>query len=164
MDTDRETCYNNAVLEKSVKQTILEEDADMSDEMKKLSEKQLDAVSGGTTANLVAAYDVLAGKYGEGQDRVNRLSAAGYNYNDVQSLVNALCKGYGPVAADVVNGRYGNPPQQPDPRGLRPRSGSESCQQHGLGLRRKRPEQSRGRSEGALPRLSPFEEGNIFRQ
>lgn len=108
MDTDRETCYNNTVLEKSVKQTILEEDADMSDEMKKLSEKQLDAVSGGTTANLVAAYDVLAGKYGEGQDRVNRLSAAGYNYNDVQSLVNALCKGYGPVAADVVNGRYGN--------------------------------------------------------
>ena len=80
----------------------------MSDEMKKISEKQLDAVSGGTTANLVAAYDVLAGKYGEGQDRVNRLSAAGYNYNDVQSLVNALCKGYGPVAADVVNGRYGN--------------------------------------------------------
>lgn len=108
MDTDTETCYNNAVLEKSVKQTIHEEDADMSDEMKKLSEKQLDAVSGGTTANLVAAYDVLAGKYGEGQDRVNRLSAAGYNYNDVQSLVNALCKGYGPVAADVVNGRYGN--------------------------------------------------------
>lgn len=108
MDTDRETCYNNAVLEKSVKRTIHEEDADMSDEMKKLSEKQLDAVSGGTTANLVAAYDVLAGKYGEGQDRVNRLSAAGYNYNDVQSLVNALCKGYGPVAADVVNGRYGN--------------------------------------------------------
>lgn len=108
MDTDRETCYNNAVLEKSVKQTIHEEDTDMSDEMKKLSEKQLDAVSGGTTANLVAAYDVLAGKYGEGQDRVNRLSAAGYNYNDVQSLVNALCKGYGPVAADVVNGRYGN--------------------------------------------------------
>ena len=65
-------------------------------------------VSGGTTANLVAAYDVLAGKYGEGQDRVNRLSAAGYNYNDVQSLVNALCKGYGPVATDVINGRYGN--------------------------------------------------------
>jgi hypothetical protein len=108
VDTDRETCYNNAVLEKSVKQTILEEDADMSDEMKKLSEKQLDAVSGGTTANLVAAYDVLAGKYGEGQDRVNRLSAAGYNYNDVQSLVNALCKGYGPVANDVMNGKYGN--------------------------------------------------------
>ena len=108
MDTDRETCYNNAVLEKSVKRTIHEEDTDMSDEMKKLSEKQLDAVSGGTTANLVAAYDVLAGKYGEGQDRVNRLGAAGYNYNDVQSLVNALCKGYGPVAADVVNGRYGN--------------------------------------------------------
>ena len=80
----------------------------MSEEMKRLDERQLASVSGGVTANLAAAYDVLAGKYGEGQDRVNRLSAAGYNYNDVQSLVNALCKGYGPVATDVINGRYGN--------------------------------------------------------
>ena len=80
----------------------------MNNEMKKLSEQQLNAVSGGMTANLSAAYDVLAGKYGEGQDRVNRLTAAGYNYDDVQGLVNALCKGYGPVAADVINGKYGN--------------------------------------------------------
>ena len=81
----------------------------MSEENKTvLNEEQLNAVSGGVTANLACAYDVLAGKYGDGEARKRNLAAAGYNYNDVQSLVNALCKGYGPVAADVVNGRYGN--------------------------------------------------------
>ncbi|MBQ6927386.1 MAG: hypothetical protein IJQ36_03640 [Oscillospiraceae bacterium] len=80
----------------------------MSGEMKRMDEEQLDAVAGGVTANLAAAYDVLAGKYGEGEERKRRLTAAGYNYNDVQSLVNALWKGYGPVANDVINGKYGN--------------------------------------------------------
>ena len=82
----------------------------MSEEIKKteLTEEQLDAVSGGVTANLAAAYDVLAGKYGNGDDRMAKLTAAGFNYNEVQSLVNALWKGYGPVAADVMNGKYGN--------------------------------------------------------
>ena len=81
----------------------------MSEETKTvLNEEQLGAVSGGVTANLSCAYDVLAGKYGDGEERRIRLAAAGYNYNDVQSLVNALCKGYGPVANDVMNGKYGD--------------------------------------------------------
>ena len=81
----------------------------MSEEIKTvLSEEQLDAVSGGVTANLACAYDVMAGKYGDGEERRRKLAAAGYNYDDVQSLVNALAKGYGPVANDVMNGKYGN--------------------------------------------------------
>lgn len=82
----------------------------MSEEIKKqvLDEAQLDAVSGGVTANLACAYDVLAGKYGDGEARKRNLAAAGYNYNTVQSLVNALCKGYGSVANDVMNGKYGD--------------------------------------------------------
>ena len=80
----------------------------MSEKRKSLDDQQLDAVSGGVTANLAAAYDVLAGKYGDGEERRKRLTAAGYNYNDVQSLVNALCKGYGTVANDVMNGKYGD--------------------------------------------------------
>ena len=80
----------------------------MSEEKKLMDEEQLDAVAGGVTANLLAAYDVLAGKYGEGQERRARLAAAGFDYNQVQSLVNALWKGYGPVANDVINGKYGN--------------------------------------------------------
>lgn len=36
------------------------------------------------------AREVLAGKWGNGQDRKNRLTAAGYDYNAVQERVNAL--------------------------------------------------------------------------
>ena len=79
----------------------------MSEKRKRLDEQQLDAVSGGVTANLSAAYDVLAGKYGEGEARRKKLTAAGYDYAEVQKLVNALFEGYGPVASDVINGRYG---------------------------------------------------------
>lgn len=37
------------------------------------------------------AKEVIAGKWGNGSDRKNRLEAAGYNYSEVQSAVNALC-------------------------------------------------------------------------
>ena len=80
----------------------------MSEEKKLMDEQQLDNVSGGVTANLAAAYDVLAGKYSAGEERKRMLVAAGYNYNEVQALVNALWKGYGPVANDVINGKYGD--------------------------------------------------------
>lgn len=36
------------------------------------------------------AQEVLAGKWGTGSDRKNRLQAAGYNYNEVQNKVNEL--------------------------------------------------------------------------
>jgi len=36
------------------------------------------------------AREVIAGKWGNGQDRVNRLTAAGYDYNAVQAKVNSL--------------------------------------------------------------------------
>lgn len=38
------------------------------------------------------AKEVIAGKWGNGADRKNRLTAAGYNYSDVQKIVNELCK------------------------------------------------------------------------
>lgn len=38
------------------------------------------------------AREVIAGKWGNGQDRVNRLTAAGYDYNAVQAKMNALLK------------------------------------------------------------------------
>lgn len=39
------------------------------------------------------AKEVIAGKWGNGADRKNRLEAAGYNYNEVQNEVNRLMKG-----------------------------------------------------------------------
>ena len=38
------------------------------------------------------AKEVLAGKWGNGADRKKRLTEAGYNYSEVQSKVNELCK------------------------------------------------------------------------
>lgn len=41
-------------------------------------------------SNYKAALDVIAGKYGNGQERVRRLWDAGYNPDTVQSIVNSL--------------------------------------------------------------------------
>lgn len=43
--------------------------------------------------NQQIAYEVLMGKWGNGADRKNRLTKAGYNYNAVQTIVNALVEG-----------------------------------------------------------------------
>lgn len=40
--------------------------------------------------NVTIAKEVLAGKWGNGAERRKRLTEAGYNYNDIQGLVNAL--------------------------------------------------------------------------
>lgn len=37
------------------------------------------------------AREVINGKWGNGQDRKNRLTAAGYNYSEIQARVNELC-------------------------------------------------------------------------
>ena len=41
-------------------------------------------------------------------ERIRRLRAAGYDYESVQYLVNGLSKGYGRVAEEVIDGKYGN--------------------------------------------------------
>ena len=85
--------------------------ANMSERNRKpeaMADEELGTVSGGVTANYVAAMDVMAGKYGNGEERRARLTAAGYDYWAVQHLVNGLAKGYDAVARDVIDGRYGN--------------------------------------------------------
>ncbi len=36
------------------------------------------------------ALEVIAGKWGNGQERIDNLEAAGYNYNEVRDRVNQL--------------------------------------------------------------------------
>ena len=74
----------------------------------KLAENELGEVAGGMTRNYLAALDVMAGKYGTGEERKQRLQAAGYDYWAVQHLVNGLAYGYDQVARDVIAGKYGN--------------------------------------------------------
>lgn len=76
--------------------------------VEKLNDEELGTVSGGMSRELIAAYDVMGGKYGNGEERKARLAAAGYDYWTVQNLVNGLAKGYDRVAREVINGRYGN--------------------------------------------------------
>ena len=73
-----------------------------------MKDEDLGSVAGGMSRNLAAAYDVMANKYGVGEERRRRLEAAGYNYWEVQHLVNGLAYGYDAVAKDVIAGKYGN--------------------------------------------------------
>ena len=62
------------------------------------------------------AKEVLAGKWGNGDDRKKKLQAAGYDYSAVQAEVNRLSKGGSSsnkksvteVAKEVLNGKWGN--------------------------------------------------------
>ena len=56
------------------------------------------------------AREVLDGKWGNGADRKARLTAAGYNYDEVQAKVNELCKPKKTVdqlAREVIAGQWG---------------------------------------------------------
>lgn len=79
--------------------------------------KDLGSVSTGGGKSLDAiANEVLAGQWGNGDDRRNRLQAAGYDYNAVQALVNQkLGVGSAPagksneqIADEVIRGEWGN--------------------------------------------------------
>ena len=63
------------------------------------------------------AHEVLSGNWGNGSDRANRLRAAGYDYDAVQSRVNEILSGTNSkpigksideVAREVIRGDWGN--------------------------------------------------------
>lgn len=59
------------------------------------------------------AREVIRGEWGNGTDRINRLTAAGYDSGAVQTRVNELCsapsqKSIDEVAREVIRGEWGN--------------------------------------------------------
>ena len=63
----------------------------------------------------LSMYYVTTGKWGNGDDRKNRLTSAGYNYNTIQSLVNQMLSGNTSnrksdteIAKEVIAGKWGN--------------------------------------------------------
>lgn len=67
------------------------------------------------------AQEVIAGQWGNGEERKNRIQAAGYNYSEVQAEVNRILTGksgssssskksYDTIAAEVIAGKWGNGP------------------------------------------------------
>ena len=64
-------------------------------------------------SNEQLADEVINGKWGNGTDRKNRLTAAGYNYEAVQAIVNerlgkSNLKSLDEIAREVVRGKWGN--------------------------------------------------------
>lgn len=67
-------------------------------------------------SNEEIAREVIAGQWGNGEDRKNKLAAAGYDYNAVQSAVNAIVAGKPvsntksatEIAKEVIAGKWGN--------------------------------------------------------
>jgi len=62
-------------------------------------------------SNAQIANEVIAGRWGNGEDRKNRLTNAGYNFNDIQSIVNSKLKSRKSneeVANEVIQGKWGN--------------------------------------------------------
>ncbi len=61
----------------------------------------------------VIAREVIAGKWGNGEDRKKRLKTAGYDYNKVQEKVNSIVKtsqkkSIDEIAREVIAGDWGN--------------------------------------------------------
>lgn len=52
--------------------------------------------------NNTIAHEVIAGKWGSGNDRKTKLTAAGYNYDEVQKLVNQILNGSATKATNPV--------------------------------------------------------------
>ena len=70
--------------------------SDLENKVEKVADDSLKEVVGGVSANYLAALDVMNGKYGNGEERKRRLTAAGYDY------------WAGTVAQGVIQGKYGN--------------------------------------------------------
>lgn len=65
--------------------------------------------------NQEIAQEVLRGLWGNGTERHERLTKAGYNYDNVQSIVNALVYGH-----EIQVTEEPTPAQEPKPQGKQP--------------------------------------------
>ena len=71
------------------------------------------SVSTGDKSNEEIAREVISGAWGNGEDRVNRLTNAGYNASEVQEVMNRLLNGnytsnnLDEIAQEVIQGKWG---------------------------------------------------------
>ena len=85
-----------------------------------LTTTKLEEVKPEKKTNEEIAKEVIAGKWGNGEERKKNLAAAGYNYSEVQAIVNALLqpkvvvKSVETVAKEVIAGKWGNGQERKD--------------------------------------------------
>lgn len=73
----------------------------------RISDEEIENITGGTTREYRAAWDVINGCYGGGSQCYNNLWAAGLNADTVMYLANGISSGYLAVANDILNNKYG---------------------------------------------------------
>ncbi|WP_295749389.1 N-acetylmuramoyl-L-alanine amidase [uncultured Holdemanella sp.] len=88
------------------------------DQMMNGTESPSTPSTGNKKSSEEVAREVVAGKWGNGADRKNRLTSAGYDYNAIQSLVNQMVGNSSPapkptktidqLADEVIAGKWGN--------------------------------------------------------
>ena len=83
---------------------------DMNYQVKELGGKIGTTSSSNKKSNEEIANEVIKGNWGNGQDRKNRLTKAGYDYNTIQKLVNQKLnkKSNEEIATEVIQGKWGN--------------------------------------------------------
>ena len=72
-----------------------------------LSDDELEMVSGGSTKAYDAAVALMKGDYGTGKAAQEAITGMGLDYWTIRHMANALTDGYGQVAQDVIDGKYG---------------------------------------------------------
>ena len=87
---------------------------DMNYQVKELGGKIVTTSSSNKKSNEEIANEVIRGKWGNGTDRKNKLTNAGYVYQDVQDIVNKMLskKSNEEIAKEVIKGKWGNQPER----------------------------------------------------
>ena len=90
------------------------------EEIKKAAAAKVEAAKAAAkTSNVEAlAKEVIEGKWGNGQERKDKLTAAGYDYHTIQTKVNELLgaskSDLEKIAREVINGKWGNGQERKD--------------------------------------------------
>ena len=87
---------------------------DMNYQIKELGGKIGTTSSINKKSNEEVANEVIAGVWGNGTDRKNKLTNAGYDYKAIQNIVNQKLskKSNEEVANEVIKGKWGNQPER----------------------------------------------------
>ena len=87
---------------------------DMNYQLKELGGKIGTTSSSNKKSNEEVASEVIKGLWGNGRDRKNRLTSAGYDYEAIQNIVNQKLskKSNEEIASEVIKGIWGNQPER----------------------------------------------------
>lgn len=97
IDNDTNSKASKVEMISTLSKDGINEASTTSEEIQLLTDTERDSV----------AFDVLSGKYSNGEERRQKLKSSGYDYENIQSRVNELVPIY-LAAKDVLSGKYSN--------------------------------------------------------